>query len=358
MIAKPAPRGPRAPSTGLNVSRRAARGQSHVCNSKYVKDSGAYTLQGSVRKVNEDRIDVRSGQDNPGEIAFWSSVYDGHGGYATADWLEKRLKAQVDEIWRGGPFAQSCIEEAFRKADATLLQSKRGFMGIAGERGVGGSKCGATQTTAMIYTDKKDGKVKLLTANVGDGRVLLISGNKYTELFQEHVPDDEDERERIERMNPNPKMPLVRYTAGTWRVGGLLALSRAFGDAYLKSSLQFEGVPLGSDGYSSGFGVTAEPFVTITELTSEHTWVLVASDGLFNEVQRGGGGGLSNEDVTEILYEAGDAPADAIAETLCETAQEVGSTDDITVTLIKLDTTKLPAPAPAEEPEPEAASSE
>lgn len=29
---------------------------------------------------------------------------------------------------------------------------------------------------------------------------------------------------------------------GTWRVGGLLALSRAFGDAYLKGSLQFEGV--------------------------------------------------------------------------------------------------------------------
>lgn len=39
---------------------------------------------------------------------------------------------------------------------------------------------------------------------------------------------------RIERNNPNPKMPMVRYMGGTWRVGGLLALSRAFGDAYLK----------------------------------------------------------------------------------------------------------------------------
>jgi hypothetical protein len=44
----------------------------------------------------------------------------------------------------------------------------------------------------------------------------------------------ESERVRIERQNPNPKMPMVRYTGGTWRVGGLLALSRAFGDAYLK----------------------------------------------------------------------------------------------------------------------------
>ncbi len=53
-------------------------------------------------------------------------------------------------------------------------------------------------------------------------------------LPQDHVPDREQERFRIESMNPNPKMPLVRYQGGTWRVGGLLALSRAFGDAYLK----------------------------------------------------------------------------------------------------------------------------
>ncbi len=42
---------------------------------------------------------------------------------------------------------------------------------------------------------------------------------------------------------------------GTWRVGGLLALSRAFGDAYLKGGDQFEGVSFyASDSYASGFG--------------------------------------------------------------------------------------------------------
>lgn len=48
--------------------------------------------------------------------------------------------------------------------------------------------------------------------------------------------DNEEERNRIERYNPNPRMPLVRYVGGTWRVGGLLALSRAFGDAYMKGA--------------------------------------------------------------------------------------------------------------------------
>lgn len=67
---------------------------------------------------------------------------------------------------------------------------------------------------------------------------------------------------RIESKNPNPKMPLVRYVGGTWRVGGILALSRAFGDAYLKGSGQFEGISAGSDGYSSGFGVVRMPLGT------------------------------------------------------------------------------------------------
>ena len=77
----------------------------------------------------------------------------------------------------------------------------------------------------------------------------------------------EEERLRIEAKNPNPKMPLVRYVGGTWRVGGILALSRAFGDAYMKSSLQFEGLRASSDGYSSGFGVIAEPDTSLIELT-------------------------------------------------------------------------------------------
>ena len=67
-------------------------------------------------------------------------------------------------------------------------------------------------------------------------------------------------------------MPLGRYVGGTWRVGGLLALSRAFGDAYLKGSLQFEGVTSGGDGYRSGFGLIAEPYTTLTQLTGGRGW--------------------------------------------------------------------------------------
>lgn len=133
-------------------------------------------------------------------------------------------------------------------------------------------------------------------------------------------------------------------------MGGLLALSRAFGDAYLKGSDQFEGVSFyASDTYASGFGeagigegrglipiclhvgrnrvrhtcplcpscqrahhllthsptmpprppappllpgLIAEPYTSVTDLTDEDSWLIVTSDGLLANEERGGGGGL------------------------------------------------------------------
>ena len=156
----------------------------------------------------------------------------------------------------------------------------------------------------------------------------------------QHVPDQEAERDRIERENPNKRLPLVRYVGGTWRVGGLLALSRAFGDAYLKGSLQYEGVALtGSlartDGYSPGFGVTAEPDVYDVSC-KDAAWVVVASDGLFNEEVRGGGGGLTNEEVAEFLGDNLNADPNELAADLVDAAVEAGSTDDVTCCLVRI----------------------
>ena len=47
------------------------------------------------------------------------------------------------------------------------------------------------------------------------------------------------------------RMELVQYVGGTWRVGGMLALSRAFGDAYMKASGFNEGISDLSNNYST-----------------------------------------------------------------------------------------------------------
>ncbi|KAF6257389.1 phosphatase 2C-like domain-containing protein [Scenedesmus sp. NREL 46B-D3] len=276
-----------------------------------VKQKGAYTCRGTVRKVNEDRYDVKvvapTASDKGDPFAF-AGVYDGHGGSAVAEWLSQNLFSVVGERWQGGNAAESCINDAYIQADKQLLVSK-GFMGL-GERGIGGSKCGATAVNALMFTGA-DGSSQLLTANVGDARILLIRNGEAVELTEEHVPDKESERVRIERNNPNPKLPMVRYIGGTWRVGGLLALSRAFGDAYLKGSLQFEGITAGGDGYSSGFGLVATPYTTLTRLTPQDSYLLCRAAG-------------ANADCSKL------------AETLARTAVKVGSTDDVTVVVMRL----------------------
>ena len=146
----------------------------------------------------------------------------------------------------------------------TLIAPKPGFFGQFAERGEGGSKCGTTAASVFLY--KQDGKWMVASCNVGDARVLMVTEKGIQQLSEDHVPDNEDERKRIERSNPTPKMPMVRYVGDCWRVGGILALSRAFGDSYMKASGLYEGTGFGSDNYESGFGVIAEPFVEVTEV--------------------------------------------------------------------------------------------
>ena len=43
-----------------------------------------------------------AGPGAAGEPFAWAGVYDGHGGFATADWLQKRLFGVVEKEWAAG----------------------------------------------------------------------------------------------------------------------------------------------------------------------------------------------------------------------------------------------------------------
>eukprot|EP00238_Polyblepharides_amylifera_P000819 CAMPEP_0196571488 /NCGR_PEP_ID=MMETSP1081-20130531/1655_1 /TAXON_ID=36882 /ORGANISM="Pyramimonas amylifera, Strain CCMP720" /LENGTH=341 /DNA_ID=CAMNT_0041888457 /DNA_START=125 /DNA_END=1150 /DNA_ORIENTATION=- len=295
---------------------------------------GQYSLQGSSRKQNEDRLTAKvSTATDDGKPYAYLGVFDGHGGYATAEWLEEKLYGFVESEW-GKNVPAIAVRKAFMAADTELL-APAGFLGM-GERGVGGSKCGSTCATVLVY--KADGKTMLQSANAGDARVIICKKGNADQLSMDHVPDSEFERLRIEEQNPNPKMPLVKYIGGTWRVAGLLALSRAFGDAYMKSGLLDEGYGLDMNDYGSGFGVIADPTVEEVELkSSDKGWVVVCSDGLNANMERGGGGGLENEEVAAMCEKAGNISASELAKNLTQAAQDAGSTDDITVVCVKIE---------------------
>ncbi len=67
---------------------------------------------------------------------------------------------------------------------------------------------------------------------------------------------------------------------------------------------------------------------------AEGTLVLIASDGLFANEERGGGGGLTNQEAVQLAGQVADA--DDAARRLVAAAQDAGSTDDVTVVLLRL----------------------
>ena len=69
------------------------------------------------------------------------------------------------------------------------------------------------------------------------------------------------------------------------------------------------------------------------------SWVIVASDGLFEDEVRGGGGGLENQAAVDMCLAAGDSKsAEELAQDLAAAAVQAGSTDDVTVVILKLNT--------------------
>jgi protein phosphatase 1L len=162
-------------------------------------------------------------------------VYDGHGGHFAAEYVRCNL---FDNLLKKAHFphgdAKRAIVEAFEETDAAYLALAGSGDGESGGSGSGDgdaaaagafpqqSEAGCTAVTAVLIGQR------LLVANAGDSRAVLSRGGKAVALSVDHKPNLREERQRIEQAGG------IVCWAGTWRVGGVLAVSRAFGDRPLK----------------------------------------------------------------------------------------------------------------------------
>lgn len=144
-------------------------------------------------------------------------------------------------------------------------------------------------------------------ANVGDSRAVISKAGKAIALSEDHKPNRSDERKRIESAGG------VVMWAGTWRVGGVLAMSRAFGNRLLK---QF---------------VVADPEIQEQEIDDELEFLILASDGLWDVVP--------NEDAVSLVKI--EEEPEAAARKLTETAFSRGSGDNITCIVVKFQHDKM-----------------
>ncbi|XP_052731134.1 probable protein phosphatase 2C 11 isoform X3 [Vigna angularis] len=176
--------------------------------------------------------------------------------------------------------------EAFKQTDIDYLNEEKGHQRDAG----------STASTAMLLGDR------IVVANVGDSRVVASRAGSAIPLSIDHKPDRSDERQRIEKAGG------FIIWAGTWRVGGVLAVSRAFGDKLLKPY------------------VVADPEIQEEEIDGVD-FIIIASDGLWNVI--------SNKEAVSLVQNITDA--EVASRELIKEAYARGSSDNITSVVVRFD---------------------
>ncbi|XP_078429089.1 protein phosphatase 2C family protein isoform X2 [Wolffia australiana] len=253
-------------------------------NSEDGKLCCGYSSFRGKRASMEDFFDVKILEVN-GQTVSLFGVYDGHGGAHAAKYLKEHLFENLIGHPQFISDTKLAISETYKKTDSDFLESERNTL----------RDDGSTASTAVLVGSC------LYVANVGDSRAVISKAGKAIALSDDHKPNRSDERKRIEDAGG------IVMWAGTWRVGGVLAMSRAFGNRLLK---QF---------------VVAEPEIQEQEISDDLEFLVLASDGLWDVV--------ANEDA--ILLARGEENPEAAARRLTETAFARGSADNITCIVVR-----------------------
>ncbi|XP_006646887.3 probable protein phosphatase 2C 10 [Oryza brachyantha] len=234
----------------------------------------------SMEDFYETRID---GVD--GETVGLFGVFDGHGGARAAEYVKQHLFSNLIKHPKFITDTKSAIAETYNHTDSEFLKAESSHTRDAG----------STASTAILVGDR------LLVANVGDSRAVVCRGGDAIAVSRDHKPDQSDERQRIEDAGG-----FVMW-AGTWRVGGVLAVSRAFGDKLLKQY------------------VVADPEIKEEVVDSSLEFLILASDGLWDVV--------TNKEAVDMVRPIQD-PEQA-AKRLLQEAYQRGSADNITVVIVR-----------------------
>ncbi|KAL6629831.1 hypothetical protein ACP70R_029596 [Stipagrostis hirtigluma subsp. patula] len=246
--------------------------------------SYGYASSPGKRASMEDFFEARIDEID-GETVGLFGVYDGHGGARAAEYVKQHLFRNLIKHPKFISDTKSAIAETYNHTDTEFLKADSSQTRDAG----------STASTAIILGDR------LLVANVGDSRAVISKGGEAIAVSKDHKPDQSDERQRIEDAGG-----FVMW-AGTWRVGGVLAVSRAFGDKLLKQY------------------VVADPDIKEEVVDSSLEFLILASDGLWDVV--------SNEEAVAMVKPIQN-PEEA-AKRLLQEAYQRGSSDNITVVIVR-----------------------
>ncbi|KAI9835370.1 MAG: Protein phosphatase 2C 1 [Sclerophora amabilis] len=286
------------------------------------------------------------------------AIFDGHAGTFAADWCGKKLHLILEEAIRKSPNTPvpELLDQTFTNVDQQLEKLPLKNSGctaviavlrwedrIPNPQSATGSTAIAPATAAAVKAatdvsnaDKADTQSSqttdttsntkssahnpppipaaqaklqeaaarqrvLYTANVGDARIVLCRSGKALRLSYDHKGSDENEGKRIANAGG-----LILNN----RVNGVLAVTRALGDAYMKDL------------------VTGHPYTTETVIQTDiDEFIILACDGLWDV--------CSDQEAVDLVRNMQDPQA--ASKLLVDHALARFSTDNLSCMIIRLD---------------------
>lgn len=220
-----------------------------------IEDLGSVQVEVSPINVkNGGDVEVTYAQKRNRRLKMpltWFGVFDGHGGDKASqycvDWLSSYVR-------NDGSFPYD-LGYSMKKAFTTIDED---FIGT-------GFPDGTTACAVSLV-----GGRRIVCANAGDSRAIVVrKDGSVVRLSRDHKPGMPDETRRITDLGGK-----VIYW-GRWRVEGLLAVSRAIGDASLKPY------------------VTSEPEVCEYDIGKDDWFLVLSSDGVWDV--------LDNEEAAHVV---------------------------------------------------------
>ncbi|KAK4639227.1 mgpp2cl-1, protein phosphatase 2C-like protein 1 [Podospora bellae-mahoneyi] len=265
------------------------------------------------------------------------AIFDGHAGTFAADWCGKKLHLILEDIIKKNPNSPipELLDQTFTAVDQQLANlpvknsgctaaiavlrwedrvpsnaSVTGSQAIApalakaAEEAKTGESAPSLAAPEAAHARLKDASKRqrvLYTANVGDARIVLCRAGKAMRLSYDHKGSDEHEGKRISAAGG-----LILNN----RVNGVLAVTRALGDTYMKEL------------------VTGHPYTTETVLQpNEDEFIIIACDGLWDVA--------SDQEAVDLVRNTMDPGA--AAKQLVDHALARFSTDNLSCMIVRFD---------------------
>jgi len=211
-------------------------------------------------------------------------VFDGHRGSSVAEFLAQTTDKVIGRFLLKFPelSVAEIIKRSFAYLEKKIVQKDL--------------KSGSTAVIGL-FSEKR-----MYFANVGDARTVLCRNGKAVRVSFDHKGTCKAERKRIEALGG--------YVSDRGRVMGDIAVSRSFGDTIAEPY------------------ITSEPFFSEYEITEQDEFVILACDGLWDEVTD-----EQAVELTKTFLHKGGAPSKA-ALMLRDFALLHGSGDNISVIVI------------------------